>query len=150
MNATTSPRLNTATVERIMCEHGALSDKLHRIHAVLSASPPDQSEIEELLREFLTMLIVHFSSEEDGDIFEQVKACAPTLAASAAKLAAEHRELLHKAEALCQFAKSGSPSMPWWRELQLRCHEFNRRFMQHECQENKLLHEAHRSDMGAE
>ena len=48
-----------------MCEHAALNDKMHRIHAVLSAPQPDQNEVDALLREFLTTLAVHFSSEEN-------------------------------------------------------------------------------------
>jgi hypothetical protein len=71
------------------------------------------------------------------------------LADRAGKLCIEHRQLLHEAEELCQFAAAGSPSMPWWRELRSRCHEFCKRLMHHESEENRLLQETHQSDVGA-
>ena len=149
MNATASLKLKSETVERIMQEHTALEDKIRRIHTVLAQPEPAQPEIDALLREFLTALIVHFSNEEDDGFFAEVSAHAPSLAGSAAQLCVEHRELLHDANELCRFASAGSPSMPWWRELRSRLHGFNQRLMQHECQENKLLHECHKSDTGA-
>jgi hypothetical protein len=56
--------------------------------------------------------------------------------------------MLRDADELCRFAAAGSPSMPWWRELSLRCHEFSKRLMQHEHEENRLLQEARQSDIG--
>lgn len=149
MVAATFPTTQSEIVKRVMDEHDALRAKAQRINSVLAGPIPDQAEIEILLREFLHALIVHFSNEEDEGFFAEVTVRAPWLAASAAKLCIEHRQMLHDAEELCRFASAGSPSMPWWRELTSRCHLFNERFMNHECQENKLLHEAHNADTGA-
>ena len=143
-----SPNLETEIVEQIMHEHDVLRDKLKHIHAVLT-EPPGQDEIEALLRDFLTTLVVHFSNEENEGFFSEVAACAPLLKERAGKLCVEHRQMLHDAGELCRFASAGSPSLTWWRELNSRCHLFNERFMNHECQENKLLHEAHKADSGA-
>lgn len=138
--------LETEIVEQILHEHDVLRDKLKHIHAVL-AEPPVQNEIEALLREFLTTLVVHFSNEEDEGFFREVTACAPFLKDRAAKLCVEHRQMLHDANELCRFAAAGSPSIPWWRELKSRCQEFSRRVMQHELDESKLLHESHLADI---
>jgi hypothetical protein len=147
--AARTPKTQSDIVERIMVEHDALRDKVVRIHSVLAEPAPNKMEIDELLREFLRALIVHFANEENEGFFAEVTAKAPYLAGSAAKLCVEHRQMLRDAEELCRFAAAGSPSMPWWRELSSRCHAFSTRFMQHECQENKLLHEAHKTDIRA-
>jgi hypothetical protein len=149
MIAALTSKTESEIVERIMQEHDALRDKVQRIRNVLADPAPNQVEIDVLLREFLQALVVHFGHEEDEGFFAEVTARAPYLAASAAKLCVEHREMLHEAEELCRFAGAGSPSMPWWRELRTRCHVFSARFLNHECQENKLLHESHKSDLGA-
>jgi hemerythrin len=142
-------RTNTETeiVEQIMHEHDALRDKVQRIHAVLAEPAPAQDEIEELLREFLTTLVIHFSNEEDEGFFSEVTAYAPQLADRAGKLCVEHRQMLHDANELCRFAAAGCPSMPWWRELNSRCHEFSKRLMLHEVEEHKLLHESRLADI---
>ena len=129
-----------------MHEHDVLRDKLKRIHAVF-AEPPAQDEIEALLRDFLTTLVVHFSNEENEGFFSEVTACAPLLKERADNLCVEHRQMLHDANELCRFAAAGSPSIVWWRELSSRCHDFSRRLMQHEVDENKLLHESHLADI---
>src|SRR5688572_14977675 len=136
------------SIERIMQEHDALRDKVRRIHSVLAEPEPAQDEIEILLREFLNALIVHFDYEEDEGFFNDVAAHAPRLTGQADKLCIEHREMLRDAAKLCRFAAAGSPSMPWWRELRSRCHEFSKRLMQHEHEENHLLQEARQSDIG--
>jgi iron-sulfur cluster repair protein YtfE (RIC family) len=149
MIATKSNLLPSETVERVMQEHDALRDKVQRINTVLADPVPDKHEGEKLLREFMTALIVHFSSEEDEEgFFAEVMKWAPRLSGQADQLYVEHRQLLHDAEELCRFASAGSPSMPWWRELQSRTHEFCRRLMKHEHDENKLLQEAHQRDIG--
>lgn len=150
MSATSIRATQSEILERIMQEHDALRDKVQRIHAVLADPTPDQAQIDLLLREFMHALIVHFASEEEDEgFFATISAKAPHLADSAAHLCAEHRQMTHDAKELCRFASAGSPSMTWWRELSSRCHAFNARFMMHECQENKLLHEANKADVGA-
>ncbi len=149
MVATKTPTTQSEIVERVMHEHETLRDKVQQIRSVLANPTPEQAEIDVLLREFLHALIVHFANEEDEGFFAEVTTKAPCLAASAARLCIEHRQMLRDAEELCRFATAGSPSMPWWRELNSRCYAFNARFMNHECQENKLLHEAHKADIGA-
>jgi hypothetical protein len=135
--------------ERVTREHEALRNKVHMIHSVLAQPEPTTVEIETLLREFLNTLFVHFSTEEDDGFFDEVTSLAPRLASQAGKLCVEHQQLLREADELCRFAAAGSPSMPWWRELHARCHEFSKRLMHHESEENKLLQEAHQSDIGA-
>lgn len=144
MNRTST---ETEIVEQIMHEHDALRDKVRHIHAVLSEPAPAQDDVEELLRDFLTTLVVHFSNEENDGFFGKVTAHAPQLAGQAGKLCVEHRQMLHDAAELCRFAAAGSPSMPWWRELRSRCHEFSKRLMQHEVEEHKLLHESRLADI---
>ena len=136
-------------IDRVLQEHNALRDKVSRIHTVLASPEPAQDEIETLLREFLNALLVHFSSEENDGFFDEVTAHSPRLAGQAGKLCIEHKQMLHEADELCRFAAAGSPSMPWWRELSSRCHEFSKRLMHHEHEETNLLQEAHQTDIGA-
>jgi iron-sulfur cluster repair protein YtfE (RIC family) len=145
----TSVNTKPEVVEKVMHEHDALRKKVHRIHSVLAQPDPTPDEIETLLREFMSTLVVHFSTEENEGFFNEVTAQAPRLASRAGRLCIEHQQLLRQAEELCQFAAAGSPSMPWWRELHCRCHEFSKELMHHESEENKLLQEAHQSDIGA-
>jgi iron-sulfur cluster repair protein YtfE (RIC family) len=136
-------------IEMIMQEHDTLRDKVHRIHSTLAKPEPAPDEIENLMREFLQALVAHFSNEENDGFFTEVTTSEPRLTERADKLCVEHKELLHAADELCRFAGAGSPSMSWWRELHVRCHEFNKRLMRHEHEENRLLQEAHQSDIGA-
>jgi len=149
MNTATKANPQSEIIQRILQEHDALREKVQRIRTVLSAPTPDQAEIDLLLREFLDTLVVHFANEEEEGFFTDVSARAPYLASSAAKLCVEHRRMLNDAKELCRFASAGSPSMPWWRELKSRCHAFSVQFMNHECQEHKLLHEAYKADPDA-
>jgi iron-sulfur cluster repair protein YtfE (RIC family) len=146
MNMTNVP---TEAVERILQEHEALREKVRRIHGVLAQPEPTPNDIADLLREFHTALLVHFSNEENDGFFDEVTTQAPRLTAEAGKLCLEHVQLLGEADELCRFAAAGSPSMAWWRELNSRCHGFSRRLMRHERNENRILQEAHQSDIAA-
>jgi hypothetical protein len=146
MNATST---QSATIEHILQEHNALREKLQRIHSVLAEPEPAQEEIENLLHDFLSTLMVHFANEEGDGFFAEITAHAPRLAAKSGKLCTEHRQLLHEAGELCRFAAAGSPSMVWWRELKCRTQDFCDRMRQHEREENGLLQEAHQTDIGA-
>jgi iron-sulfur cluster repair protein YtfE (RIC family) len=136
-------------IHKVIHEHDALRDKLRRMHSVLAQRVPAPDEIETLLKEFRSALLVHFVNEEDAGFFEEVTAHAPRLASRAGMLCNEHRQLLREADELCRFASAGTPSVSWWRELNGRCHEFSRRLMHHEHEENSLLQDAHQSDIGA-
>jgi hemerythrin len=136
-------------IDQVLQEHDALCDKVNRIHTVLAGPEPAQDEIETLLREFLNALLIHFSNEENEGFFDEVIAHSPRLAGRAGKLRIEHKQILREADELCRFAAAGSPSMPWWRELSSRCHEFCKRLMHHEHQEKQLLQKAHQTDTGA-
>ncbi len=152
MNATQNPpKLQSEVVEHVMHEHDLLQEKVRQIHSALAAADPAPAEIETLLREFLSALIVHFSTEEEKSegFFTEICGHAPRLSGQADQLCVEHQQLLHQANELCQFAASGSPSLTWWRELKTRCHEFSKRLMNHEREENKLLQEAYQADIGA-
>ena len=143
-----SPETKSSVIERVMQEHDALRDKVRQVHTILAQPDPDAEEMEKLLREFLNALLVHFSNEENDGFFAELTAHAPRLAGRAGRLCVEHKQMLREAEELCRFATAGSPSLPWWRELSSRCHEFSKRLMHHEHEENKLLQEAHQSDIG--
>jgi iron-sulfur cluster repair protein YtfE (RIC family) len=145
----TSTKTKADVFDRVMQEHDALRNKVQRIHTVLARPEPTRDEIATLLHEFMSTLIVHFATEENDGFFDDVTAHAPQLASRAGKLCIEHKELLREADELYRFAAAGSPSMPWWRELHARCHEFSKRLMHHESDENGLLQEAHQSDIGA-
>jgi hemerythrin len=145
MSQTTSREI----VEKIMHEHDVLCEKVHRIHTVLEHSDPTTDEIDTLLYEFSSALRVHFANEEDEGFFAEVISYAPQLARQADHLCTEHQELIRKVDELCQFAAAGSPSMVWWLELNARCHEVSRQLMLHEREENKLLQQAHQTDIGA-
>jgi iron-sulfur cluster repair protein YtfE (RIC family) len=144
MSVPTDPEV----VEQIRQDHAALRRKAHRIHTVLAQPEPTPGEIEKLLREFLSALVVHFAHEEEEGFFDEVVARAPRLAGPAGDLCNEHKELVRKADELCRFAAAGSPSVVWWRELNIRCREFNRELMYHEREENSLLQRAHQRDLG--
>jgi carbon storage regulator len=145
----TSPKTQSAVVDRVMREHDALRAKLREIHSVLAQPEPTSDDIETLLREFINTLLVHFSTEENEGFFDEVTAHASRLSGEAGKLCIEHKQLLREADELCRFAAAGSPSITWWRELHSRCHVFSKRLMHHESEENKLLQEAYQSDIGA-
>lgn len=133
---------------KIVQEHGSLRQKVQAISSVLSSHKPNSQEIETLLREFQSALQIHFANEEDVGFFTGIVARAPQHAQRAGALCVEHRELLRQADELCRFAEAGSPSMPWWRELSGRCHEFSKRLANHEREEHRLLDEAHHAGMG--
>lgn len=134
--------------EKIVQEHGALRQKVQAIDSVLSSHNPNTQEIETLLREFLAALKIHFANEDEEGFFTEVAARAPQHRERAGTLCIEHRELLRQADELCRFAEAGSPSMPWWRELTGRCHEFSKRLANQEREEHRLLDEAHHAGMG--
>jgi iron-sulfur cluster repair protein YtfE (RIC family) len=137
-------------IDQVLQEHDALRHKVRRIHSVLAEPEPSPEEIESLLHEFLSALVIHFSNEEEDEgLFAEVAAHAPRLAGQAGKLSNEHRQLLRDVDEICRFAVAGSPSMPWWRELRSRCHELTKRLMRHEHDETKLLQDAHQVDIGA-
>jgi iron-sulfur cluster repair protein YtfE (RIC family) len=146
MNRTTTP---SDVFDQVMEEHNALRNKVSRIHTLLASPEPARDEIETLLREFLNALLVHFSNEENDGFFDDVTAYSPRLAGRAGMLCGEHKQMLSEADELRRFAAAGSPSMPWWRELSSRCHEFSKRLMRHEHKENELLQEAYQTDIGA-
>jgi hypothetical protein len=147
MTALKFPTSQNDIAEKIITEHDALRHKLHKIHDVLFEHDPRPAELETLLREFLNTLVVHFANEEDDGFFHNVSVQSPRLAQTAGRLSVEHRELLHEAEELCRFAEAGAPSMPWWRELTNRCHNFNHRLMRHECEESQLLQDMRRVEI---
>lgn len=148
MTTTDGPLPQPGVADRIVHEHGALRQKIEGINSVLSGPRPEPTEVDRLLREFLTALHVHFTTEESEGFFTAIVTNAPQHAERAGELCIEHRQLLHDADDLCRFAEAGSPSMPWWRELTGRCHEFNKRLARHEREEHRLMNEAHHVGMG--
>jgi hypothetical protein len=139
---------NPVIIDKIIHEHSALRGKLGRIHSALAEPIPAPEEVENLLKDFLNALIVHFAHEEDEGFFDEVSSRAPQLGVQAARLCVEHKQLLRETTELCQFATAGSPSMVWWRELRSRCHDLSKKLMRHESEENLLLQHAHQDDVG--
>lgn len=148
MTTNDGPLPQAGVADRIVLEHGTLREKIEGINSVLSGPKPDPTEVDRLLREFLTALQVHFTIEESEGFFTEIVANAPQHANRAGELCVEHRQLLHEADDLCRFAEAGSPSMPWWRELSGRCRVFAKRLGRHESEEHRLLDEAHHAGMG--
>jgi hemerythrin len=145
MNAPATTRDAYAMMHR---EHEALRDKLGQIHDLFSGNDPSADEIKRLLHEFEEALVVHFSHEEEDGFFNEIVNYSPALAPKADRLCVEHEELRQEAIELYRFATSGCPSMPWWRELAVRCHNFSQKLMHHESEENRLLQIAHRQELG--
>ena len=145
MNPTTGSQ---EVFEQVNHEHEALREKLRRIHDVLAGADPAANEIATLLREFQAALELHFSNEEKDGFFAEVTTYSPSLTHEADRLCVEHGQLRRTAAELCRFAAAGSPSLPWWRELGSRCHAFSKLLMHHESEENQLLQQAHRQDIG--
>jgi iron-sulfur cluster repair protein YtfE (RIC family) len=145
MNASTSSH---DTFEKMHQEHDALREKLGQIHDLFTGVNPSHIEIIALLQEFEEALALHFSNEEVGGYFADVTSRSPELAEHVGRLAREHQELRQSAAELRRFALAGSPSMPWWRELASRCHAFSQHLMHHESEENRLLQQAYRQDVG--
>ena len=135
--SSTSFWTDRAVIGKIMREH----EKLRRIH---SAIDDTVEKLESLLRD----LELHFLHEETDGFFQEITDKAPRLVDRARMLCEEHRRMLSDAAELCRFAAAGSPSVPWWLELQSRCHAFSKRLMQHESDECALLQEAHQRDLG--
>ncbi len=148
MTTTDGPLPQPGVADRIVQEHGALRQKIEGINSVLSGPRPEPTEVDCLLREFLTALQVHFTTEENEGFFTEIVMNAPQHAERAGELCIEHRQLLHDADDLCRFAEAGSPSMPWWRELSGRCREFTKRLTRHEREEHRLRDEAYHAGMG--
>jgi hypothetical protein len=134
-----SPYTNHEAFGRLRAEHEGLREQLGRVHDAIKSMAPAPTEIKALLDEFEEALVVHFDHEEMDGFFETVAGQAPALRGEADRLGAEHHLLRNQAADLCRFAASGSASMPWWRELALRCHVFSQKLMQHESAENALL-----------
>ena len=109
-----------AVVGRIMQEHDALRDKLGWIHGTIENAKPSAEEVEGLLRDFQSMLEVHFVHEETYGFFQEITDKAPRLLDRARMLCEEHRRMLSDAAELCRFA----------------------------AEECALLQEAHRRDLG--
>ena len=140
------PTAQSEIVDKIMCQHEQLREKVQQIHTVLAGPEPTATEIRTLLDEFRTALVVHFSDEEEQGFFQEIKAHALRLADRAGEVCREHRQLVNEAHELCRFAAAGVPSIPWWRELSSRCQLFCKRLMKHELDESKLLIDSHQID----
>jgi iron-sulfur cluster repair protein YtfE (RIC family) len=146
--AMSAPAEKKPVFEQMHEEHDSLREKLGQIHDVFQNKTPAPTEIKSLLHEFEVALVVHFSHEENEGFFDDVTSHSPALAAEAERLCYEHAELKRDAAELCRFASSGSPSLPWWRELASRCHAFSQKLMHHESAENRLLQIAYREEHG--
>ncbi len=138
----TATWLDHAVAFTIKHEHDALRDKLRRIHNVIESTKPSAKEVEDLLRDYYRLLEFRFLAEETDAFFHEISEKALHLLAEAKRLCEGHRQLLSDAAELCRFANAGSPSVPWWRELRTRCHEFTQRLRLHEEKEKELLQEA--------
>jgi iron-sulfur cluster repair protein YtfE (RIC family) len=134
--------------EKMHQEHDNLREKLGRIHDFFRDTTLTPTEINTLLHDFEEALALHFSHEENDGFFDDVMKLSPESAREADRLCVEHRDLQNDAAELRRFANSGTPSVPWWRELASRCRTFSQRLMLHESAENRLLQVAYRREHG--
>jgi iron-sulfur cluster repair protein YtfE (RIC family) len=145
----TSNTSESEIIEAIRLEHEALRKKLGNVHSVLAGCHLAGEKVAAMLLELHDELVVHFTNEEFNGFFGEVTSRAPQLSPAADKLCAEHRDMLHKASELAQFARAGADSQEWWRELKTRFHVFSTQLMHHESEENSLLQQAYQDDIGA-
>jgi hypothetical protein len=122
--------------------HDALKEKLGKINTTFIDREISADEIREVLHEFHNVLAVHFYHENEECLVQSATARVPKLRVQARHLCAEYREIVHKASDLYRFALTGSPSIPWWRELKTRCRDFTQQLQRHEDEESSLLKQA--------
>lgn len=137
-----------AIFEQILDEHKSLREKLKQIHSVLGGTEITTEQMGTLLGELQSELSTHFCNEDKGGFFDEIAARAPHLTDQARKLCVEHQAMLTEVAELCRIASEGAPAKTWWQELGTRFHEFRRRLMLHEGEENRLLQQAYQDDIG--
>lgn len=124
--------------DRVHREHEEIRERLRRIHDIFSGMIQAPKEIRAILDEFEETLANHFAREEFGGFFDSVIHQVPNLEVEVNRLCMEHHLLRSLVADLCEFAASGSPTVPWWRELALRCHALSQKLIQHESAEHAL------------
>ena len=135
--------------EQIRQQHEQLRDLAHSISQALGVRqlPPD--EIVRQLSVLRDGLESHFRNEETAGFLEQIAEHAPRLAGRTARLCAEHLEILSETNNLLEQVMQGDGSEGWWCFIEAAFHDFRKRLMEHEREENELLQRAYSDDIGS-
>lgn len=144
-----TPNLRVDPESSIQADHQRLHARLVRLHESLVSASLTEEETTRELAKAEAELEEHFSLEESGGFFIQVRDLLPQLEERARHLMREHQEmraLFRSLRATCRWAcgESGARS-GWLAEFA----DFHRRFDEHEHAENDLLYEALQRDVGA-
>jgi len=93
---------------------------------------------------------MHFDQEETSGFFKEIVERAPRLSDRADALIQEHAELRETIRQLVEQARKNRKSSNWWDETEDAFHDFSKRLMRHESEENSLLQEAYGVDIGSQ
>jgi hemerythrin HHE cation binding domain-containing protein len=129
-------------------EHIAL--RLLFASVAANVSPEGEGSLtDELMKQLVDELKIHFRLEEVDGVFDQVERDAPQLSHEVHQLRVEHVELLDEAENLVRLSqKVADPAMR--RQFQHLFQRFRDRMAYHESQENSVVQRAYCDDLGSE
>jgi hypothetical protein len=130
-------------------EHRHLRTMLQGIHEELARGQPAGQCVALLLGDLVREIHNHFTREERSGYYAEVLEVAPQLGNQIERLRVQHGELLGSAEHLRSAIASVDAEVHWM-EFVEAFHDFTFRFLEHEVDENSLLHEAYNRDIGAE
>ncbi|MBI4249680.1 MAG: hemerythrin domain-containing protein [Elusimicrobia bacterium] len=139
--------------DEILADHRAILGDLGRLEGLLAASPGgaelSSAEVQRLLGSLRKRLAAHFELEESGGKLEEVTEFRPEFNRQVAALYEEHRELLRRADGLCELAETpASQEASGARALQRAFLEFAADLRLHERKENDIILEAYLTDVG--
>jgi len=129
-------------------EHEQLRERIKHLHQRFEARPATSAEITQLLKELRAALATHFNNEECEGFFEQVVTRAPQLSRQAQKLTHEHVDMLEQIDSLVRAAEIAAAESVCPPELATRFHDFSKKLMHHESEENGMLQSAYVDDLG--
>lgn len=136
--------------EQTRQEHEELRDLLGAVTRALSQRHDTVDRVAELLTTLSEHAQTHFDQEESSGFFEQVVAKAPRLSDRADALLQEHAALRETLRSLATQARENRTSPDWWDDMEKGFHDFSKRLMHHESEENAILQEAYGQDIGSQ
>lgn len=120
----------------VLAEHQHLRSLVGQLEVILDAPVLAASRLAPLLTDLMAALQDHFAHEEEGGLFESVRAARPARARACRLLLAEHGAFLARLDRLIASAADPQPS---WREA---ARAFLADLSRHEREENALVAEA--------
>ena len=130
-------------IKRVEREHEELRALIGAIHKSLAERSSRATIVSKQLNTLCDKLECHFRMEEEGGFFSQITDQAPRLSNQADKLCEEHGMMLEEARVIANKAIRGE-----WLDVQQAFHEFSKRLMHHEGEENEMLQKAYWEDIG--